>query len=141
MVVTNDGQHMTEGSERCANSLSRDSVLLHDFSFFQSQRSGFEKDMLRHGQLTDIVHKTASAQSNAQVLGQTQLLTERDGIFRKAVAVPLGIGILRLDTQGETEQYGLGIVQLIGELLQAQQGMHASQQLVLIHWLAEEIIG
>src|SRR6202011_5445228 len=118
----------------------RDGVLLHDFSFFRSQRTGFQQDVLWHSQLADVVYKAAAAQSDAQVLGQTQLLPERDGIFRKAVAVSLGIGILRLNTQGEAKQYGLGIVQLIGELLQAQQGVDASQQLVLIHWLAEEII-
>ena len=54
--------------------------------------------------------------------------------------MPFGIGILRLDTQGEAEQYGLGVVQLVGELLQAQQGIHASQQFVLIHGLVEKII-
>ncbi len=77
--------------------------------------------------LTDIVNETAPAQSDAQFLGQPEFISQRDGIFRKAVAVPFGIGVLRLDTQCEAEQYGFSVVQLIGELLQEQQGMHASQ--------------
>jgi hypothetical protein len=69
MVVPNDRQDMAKGSERGANSLTRDCVLLHDFSLFRSKRSGFEQDVLRHGQLTDIVHKAASTQSDAHFLG------------------------------------------------------------------------
>src|SRR3989442_1556389 len=47
------------------------------------------------------MHKTTSTQSNAQVLGQRQLLLHCDGVLRKAIAVPLGIGVLSLDTQRE----------------------------------------
>src|SRR5467141_3792626 len=36
---------------------------------------------------------------------------------------------------------GFSVVQLVSKLFQAQQGMHASQQLMLIHGLVEEIIG
>src|SRR5467141_4129976 len=72
MVVTNDRQHIAEGSQRRANSFPLDRVLLHDFSFLGSQWPGFEQDALRDGQLADIVYETASAQSEAQVLGQTQ---------------------------------------------------------------------
>src|SRR6266478_5520738 len=141
MVVANDRQYMTEGSERSANSLTYDGVLLHDFSFFRSQWSGLEKDVLRHGQLADIVYQTASTQSNPQILGQAQFLPQGDRIFRKTVAVPFGIGILRFDSQRKAKQHGLGVVQLIGELLQAQQRIHASEQLLLVHGLAQEIIG
>jgi len=122
MVVADDRQHIAKGSERGTNSLARDRVLLHDFSFFWSKRSGFEQDMLRHSQLTYIVHKTASAKSDPQVLWQPQFLCQRDGTFRKAVAVPFGIGILCLDTQREARQYGLGVVQLICELLSSASG-------------------
>src|SRR5258708_7568026 len=127
MVVANDGQHVAEGPERGANFFTYHCVSLHDFSLFRSQRSGFEQDLLCHGQLTDIVNETAPAQSDAQFLGQPEFISQRDGIFRRAVSVPFGIGVLRLDTQCEAEQYGFSVVQLIGELLQAQQGMHASQ--------------
>src|SRR5260370_25440667 len=101
MVMADDRQHMAKGSERSANSLAINGVLFHDFSLFRSQRSGFEQDALRHGQLADIVNKTASAQSDAQILGQPELLSQRDGILRNAVAVSFGIGIFRLDTQCE----------------------------------------
>src|SRR5205823_1428854 len=141
MVVTNDRQHIAEGSERRANSLPLDRVQLHDFSFLGSQRAGFEQYALRHRQLADIVYETASAQGEAQVLGKSQFFPQRDGIFREAVTVPFGIGILRLDCQREAKQHHLGVIQLIGELLQAQQGMHASQQFLLIYWLVEEIFG
>src|SRR5882724_5215314 len=140
MVVTNDGQHIAEGSEWGANSLAYHGVPLHDFSLFRSQWSGFEQDVLRHGQLADIVYQTASAQSDAQVLGQTQFFPQRNGIFRKAIAVPFGIRILRLDRQREAKQDRLGVIQLIGEVLQAQQGMYASQQFMLIYGLVEEVI-
>jgi len=73
MMVTNDRQHMAEGSEWGANSLTYHGVSLHHFSFFRSQWSGFEQDVLRHGQLADIVYKTASAKSDAQVLGKPSL--------------------------------------------------------------------
>src|SRR6266852_5288206 len=140
MVVTNDRQHITEGSEWGANFLANHGVTLHDLSFFRSQWSGFEQYVLRHGQLADIVYQAASAQSDAQVLGQTQLFPQRNRILRKAIAVPFGIGILRLDSQRKAKQDRLGVIQLIGEFLQAQQGMHASQQLVLVDGLVEEII-
>ena len=68
MMVTNDRQHMAEGSERGANSLTYHGVLLHDFSLFWSQWSGFEQDVFRHSQLADIVYKAASAQCDAQFL-------------------------------------------------------------------------
>src|SRR6266852_8983509 len=68
MMVTNDRQHMAEGSEWGADSLTYHGVLLHDFSLFRSQWSGFEQDVLRHGQLADIVYKAASAQCDAQFL-------------------------------------------------------------------------
>src|SRR5467141_3693037 len=48
MVVTNDRQHLSEGSEWGANSLAYHRVPLHDFSLFRSQWSGFEQDVLRH---------------------------------------------------------------------------------------------
>src|ERR1700674_5859768 len=120
MMVTNDRQHMAEGSEWGANSLTYHGVSLHDFSLFWSQRSRFEKDVLRHGQFADVVYETAPAQSDAQVLGQSEFFPQRHGIFRKAIAVPFGIGILRLDSQRKAKQHRLGVVQLIGELLQAQ---------------------
>ena len=78
MVVANDRQDMAKGSERSANSFADDGMLFHDFSFFRSQRSRLEQDVLRHGQLADIVHQTASAQSYTQVLGQRQLLPQRN---------------------------------------------------------------
>src|SRR5882762_9554906 len=74
VVVANDRQHIAKGSKWGANSFTYDRVLLHDFSFFRSQRSRFEQDVLRHGQLTYIVHETASAESDAQVLGQSELV-------------------------------------------------------------------
>src|SRR6266852_848756 len=140
MVVTNDRQHMAEGSEWGANFLTYHGVSLHDFSLFRSQWSRFQQDVLRHGQLADIVYKSASAQGDAQVLWQTQFFSQRNGIFRKAIAVPFGIRILRLDSQRKAKQHRLRVIQLIGELLQAQQGMHASQQFLLIYGLVEEII-
>jgi hypothetical protein len=117
-----------------------DCVLLHDFSFLGSQWSGFKQDALRHGQLADIVYETASAQSEAQVLRQSQFFPQRDGRFRKTVTVPFGAGILRLDRQRKTRQHHLGVIQLIGVLLQAQQGPNTSQQFGLIYGLVEEII-
>src|SRR6267154_4452937 len=104
---------MAEGPERGANFFTYHGVLLHDFSLFRSQRSGFEQDVLWHGERTDIVNETAPAQSDAQFLGQPEFISQRDGIFRQPVAVALGIGVLRLDAQGQTEQYSLSVVQLV----------------------------
>src|SRR6266478_4526875 len=44
MMVTNDRQHVAEGSEWGADSLSYHGVLLHYFPLFPSQWSGFEQD-------------------------------------------------------------------------------------------------
>jgi len=49
--------------------------------------------------------------------------------------VPFGIGIFRLDSQGKAKQTVSALSSSSGELLQAQQGMHASQQLVLVDGL------
>ena len=51
------------------------------------------------------------------------------------------VGIFGLNTQGQTEQYGLSVFQLVGELLQTQQGAHACQQFFFVDRLAEEIVG
>src|SRR5580700_649480 len=126
MMVTNDRQHMMEGSEWGANFFSYHGVLLHDFSLFRSQGPGFEQNVLRHRQLADVVYKTASAQSHAQLLGQTQFFPQRNRILRKAIAVSFGVGILGLDRQRKAKQDRLGVIQFIGKLLQAQQGMYAS---------------
>src|SRR5260370_39804983 len=45
MMVANDRQHVAERPQRGANFFTDHGVLLHDFSFFRSQRSGFEKDV------------------------------------------------------------------------------------------------
>jgi len=81
MVVADDGQNMVKGSERRANSLADDSVLLHDFSFFVRQRSGLEQDVLRYSQLADIVNEAASAQGEPQRLGQAKLFASATEYF------------------------------------------------------------
>src|SRR6266481_3640538 len=56
MVVANDGQNIAKGSEWGANSFTYHGVLLHDFSFFGSQRSGFERSEEHTSELQSQFH-------------------------------------------------------------------------------------
>ena len=127
---------MAERAQRSADSLASNSVLLHDLALLGSERSRSKKNAFWDGQLANVVNEAAATDSHAKILRQAQLIRHGNGVFGESFAVPLGIRILGLDAQRQTEEHSFGVVQLVGELFQSQQRIHSSKQFVPVHRLA-----
>ena len=101
VVRADHGKDVAEGFQRGADLLADEGVRLHDAALLRAERTGLEQDLIRHGHLADVVNHAAALQSEALVLGQTELLGKRGRVARDAFAMPGGVGVLGLDAAGQ----------------------------------------
>ena len=72
---------------------------------------------------------------------QSDEAPELAGVVGQALAVAFGVGIARLDAAPQGAQHGVGVLQLVGVVLYAQQRGDAGKQLDGKDWLVEEVVG
>ncbi len=135
-------------------------VAHHLGALFVSERAGLEKDLLRDGDLAQVVQRGGAAQVGDEGAGQAQHLGEAGGEGAHALGVLVGVVVVVLRHRGEDgealqarllELDGAdpdGIIELVGAALggalkmaREQVRAHPEQQLDLIDGLGEEVAG
>ena len=72
---------------------------------------------------------------------QAEEAAELAGVGRQALAVTLGVGIARLDAASQGAEHGVGVLQLVGVILYAQQRGDAGKQLDGKDRFVQEVVG
>ena len=76
-----------------------------------------------------------------RIFGQSQIAPQVTGITRQALAMIAGVGIARFHAQCQGKNHGLGVFQLVGKFLDAQQRFDAGEELFGEDRLAQELVG
>src|SRR6478672_11272350 len=116
-------------------------MALHYDPFLSGEIRAFFQDLIRNGDLAEIVQVSAPPQSDDVVLIEQQMTTKIAGVFRQTFAMTLGVRIAAFNAQTERTENTLGGLQFIGKLFQLDQGLHPSEQLFWKNRLAQKIVG
>ena len=100
-------------------------MTLHYLPFFGSQVSALLQDLVRDGNLAQVMKIATAAQGDNFIFIQQKVTTEIAGIFRKAFAVAFGIRISALNAEAKRAQNAFGGFKLVSKFFQLDKRLDA----------------
>ena len=116
-------------------------MLLHQVELLHGERRRLEQQCIGDTDLADVVQIAAPIERREVLGGQVQRGTERDGIVRQTLAMPVSVLVPRFDDQREAAKDALGGVEVVGVLLEADERGDPGLQLLAVERLGDEIVG
>ena len=101
VMVTNDGKHQAQRLQRLADGLAGDWVFFHDLPFFRTEIGALLEDLVRHGDLPQVVEESAPLQGNKRGFVQPKMAPEFAGVPRQSFAVAFRVRITSLDAESQ----------------------------------------
>src|SRR5689334_1875021 len=126
VMVTDDGQNQTQGMKRLADVFAGDGMQLHDLPFRWSEIASFLQYLVRDSNLPEVVEVPTAFERENGILIHTEMTAKVGGVNGKALAVAFSVGIAAFNDQTKRAEDGISSLQLVGKLLQAEEGLHPS---------------
>ena len=97
--------------------------------------------MIGHGDLADVVKKTAALERREIPVVESDRTSERDAVRAKTLTVAARERIARFDRRAEPEDHRFRRLEIVGVSLQTNERLHARAQLGDVERLQHEIVG
>ena len=137
----NDRTHAIQRFDRAAQIVADDRMLSHQRQLLGIQPAGLQQHRIWQARSS---RRRAAPRPDSTCRDPTgsrsQRGAERGRVFRQTLAMPFGIRITGFDDMPEHRHDRFGRLELIGQLLHAQQRADARAKLLHIDGLAEKIV-
>src|SRR6266702_438931 len=121
VMMTNDWQYHSQRTQRLANVFSNQWVLAHQAPFLGREQPLLFQNLIGDRNSPEIVEEASAAQRKLLIFAQTHEASQRASVFCQAFAMTFGVGITRLDASPQGAENRVGVLQLVGIVLDAQQ--------------------
>src|SRR5215469_15219953 len=126
--------------QRLADILAGDGMELHDFPLGGGQVAAFLEDLVRHGNLSQVVEVAATLECEDGIFVHAQVAAEITGVHGEALAMALRIGIATFDDETECAEHGVGGLEFVGKFLETEERFYAGDQFLRQDWLVQKIV-
>src|ERR1051326_1607264 len=141
-MMTNDRQDKMERMKRPANVFAGNGMELHHFPFLgREPGASLLKNLVGHGNFAEIVQVAAALKGDDGIFIHAEVAAKISGVNGETLAVTFSVRIASFDNQTESAQDGIGGLQFVGELFQAEQRFDAGDEFFGKNGLVEEIVG
>src|SRR5882757_7059782 len=103
-MMANDWKDRAKRLQGCANALSDDGMLAHEFPFLRGKAGRLQNDRIGNRYLSDVVNHTRAPESGNLLFRKLQMLSQRSRILRQTFAMTVRVGIFSLNASGKGEQ-------------------------------------
>src|SRR5579863_1224447 len=108
MMMPDDRKNEPERVQRLADVLSCDGMELHNLPFGGGEVGPFLQNLVRDGNLAEIVQVAAALERNDGILVHAEMTPKFGGVNRKALAVALSVWVAAFDDQSKRAQHRVG---------------------------------